>query len=128
MGSATEQEREAAIEKLNRLTSDLVQSRGTPSIVAIVERTMADIRQMVARTLPGIEMRESRHGREPFIRETRLAVRHVGVEFDRGGMLSVLQAYPHVPPVALIEAVGYYVRHREEMEQTIKANSEVLPV
>ncbi|MBL7183478.1 MAG: DUF433 domain-containing protein [Anaerolineae bacterium] len=60
---------------------------------------------------------------EPIIKGTRVPVRAIALHYKASETLEeILEAYPHVPPAAVFDAVSYYLDHQEEIEALIKEN------
>lgn len=63
------------------------------------------------------------HGGEPVIRGTRVPVRAIVFHYKAGETLDeILEAYPHVPPAAVVDAISYYLDHQEEIERLMEEN------
>jgi len=59
----------------------------------------------------------------PMLRGTRLAVRLVAQLHRAGDSVDdILQAYPHLAPAVIHDAISYYLDHRAELEQEIAAH------
>lgn len=58
------------------------------------------------------------------IRDSRIPVSSIG-QYVRGGESrdNLLLLYPHLEPAAIDDAIGYYLDHREEIDEEIEANS-----
>ena len=64
-------------------------------------------------------------GGEPIVRGTRLAVRHIVLEWRaRGSVEGVLDSYPILTKEEVAEALAYYDAHRDEIDEDIRANDE----
>jgi uncharacterized protein (DUF433 family) len=62
-------------------------------------------------------------GGEPIIKGTRVPVRAIAVHYKAGETLEeILDAYPQVPPAAVMDAISYYLDHQEEIERLIEEN------
>lgn len=60
---------------------------------------------------------------EPIIKETRVPVRAIVLHYKASETLEdILEAYPHVPPAAVFDAISYYLDHQEEIEALIEEN------
>ncbi len=60
---------------------------------------------------------------EPIIKGTRVPVRAIVLHYKAGETLDeILEAYPHVPPAGVLDAVSYYLDHQEEIEALIEEN------
>ena len=60
---------------------------------------------------------------EPIIKGTRVPVRAIALHYKASETLEeILEAYPHVPPAAVFDAVSYYLDHHEEIEALIEEN------
>ncbi len=60
---------------------------------------------------------------EPIIKGTRVPVRAIVLHYKAGETLDeILEAYPHVPPAAVFDAISYYLDHQEEIEALIEEN------
>lgn len=60
---------------------------------------------------------------EPIIRGTRVPVRAIASHYKASETLEeILEAYPHVLPAAVFDAISYYLDHQEEMEAFIDEN------
>lgn len=64
------------------------------------------------------------HGGEPIIRGTRVPVRAIAFLYKSGESLEeIMEAYPHVPPAAIVDAISFYLDHQEEIERLIEEKS-----
>jgi len=64
-------------------------------------------------------------GGEPIVRGTRLAVRHIVLDWrERGSIEGVLDSYPTLTREDVAEALAYYEAHKDEIEEDIRANDE----
>jgi len=62
--------------------------------------------------------------KEPIIRGTRLAVRHIVLASqDYSGPEGVLAAYPQLTPEDVQEAFSFYEAHRAEIDEHIRLNN-----
>ncbi|MCS7179298.1 MAG: DUF433 domain-containing protein [Anaerolineae bacterium] len=62
-------------------------------------------------------------GGEPVIRGTRVPVRAIALHYKAGETIDeILEAYPHLPPAAVVDAISYYLDHQEEIERLIEEN------
>ena len=62
-------------------------------------------------------------GGEPIIKETRVPVRAIALHYKASETLEeILEAYPHVPPAGVFDAISYYLDHQEEIEAFIEEN------
>lgn len=62
-------------------------------------------------------------GGSPIIKGTRISVRHVAVLWKEGETVDeIVQAYPHLQPSWVHDAISYYLDHVEVIEQEIEAN------
>ncbi len=62
-------------------------------------------------------------GGEPVIRGTRVPVRAIALLYKAGETIDeILGAYPHLPPAAVVDAIGYYLDHQGEIERLIEEN------
>lgn len=60
---------------------------------------------------------------KPIIRGTRITVRHIAVMFKAGDTPDeILQAYPHLKPAQIYDAISFYFDHQDEIETEIKEN------
>jgi uncharacterized protein (DUF433 family)/PHD/YefM family antitoxin component YafN of YafNO toxin-antitoxin module len=60
---------------------------------------------------------------EPIIKGTRVPVRAIVLHYKATETLEeILEAYPHVPPAAVFDAISYYLDHQEEIEALIEEN------
>jgi len=60
---------------------------------------------------------------EPIIKGTRVPVRAIVLHYKASETLEeILEAYPHVPPAAVFDAISYYLDHQEEIEALIEEN------
>ncbi|MBO9370094.1 MAG: DUF433 domain-containing protein [Chloroflexi bacterium] len=87
----------------------------TETLVATVEVRPTEHPYVVC--VPGIA------GGEPIIKGTRVSVRAIAMHYKAGETLEeILDAYPHVPPAAVLDAISYYLDHQEEIERLIEEN------
>ena len=58
------------------------------------------------------------------IKDSRISVSLIA-GFHREGepLEEIFATYPHIPPAAIRDAIGYYLDHREEIDAEIEANS-----
>ncbi len=62
-------------------------------------------------------------GGEPIIRGTRVPVRAIALHYKAGKTPDeILEAYPHLPAAAVVDAIGYYLDHQGEIERFIEEN------
>jgi uncharacterized protein (DUF433 family)/PHD/YefM family antitoxin component YafN of YafNO toxin-antitoxin module len=62
-------------------------------------------------------------GGEPIIKGTRVPVRAVVLHYKASETLDeILEAYPHLPPAGVFDAISYYLDHQEEIEALIEEN------
>ncbi len=62
-------------------------------------------------------------GGEPIIKGTRVPVCTIALHYKAGETFEeILEAYPHVPPAAVFDAISYYLDHQEEIEALIEEN------
>jgi uncharacterized protein (DUF433 family) len=60
---------------------------------------------------------------EPIIKGTRVPVRAIVLHYKTSETLDeILEAYPHVPPAAVLDAISYYLDHQKEIEALIEEN------
>jgi len=60
---------------------------------------------------------------EPIIKGTRVPVRAMVLHYKASETLDeILEAYPHLPPAAVFDAISYYLDHQEELEALIEEN------
>ncbi|MFQ5812332.1 MAG: DUF433 domain-containing protein [Anaerolineae bacterium] len=60
---------------------------------------------------------------EPIIKGTRVPVRAIVLHYKASETLDeILEAYPHVPPAGVFDAISYYLDHQEEIEALIEEN------
>jgi uncharacterized protein (DUF433 family) len=79
--------------------------------------------QVVPTEHPYVERREGVLGGRPVLRGTRIPVWLVAAMWKGGDRLEEIgQAYPHVEPAALYDAIGYYLDHQQEVEAEIAEN------
>jgi uncharacterized protein (DUF433 family) len=63
-------------------------------------------------------------GGRPRILDSRIAVRTIAELYRQGEAVGeILETYPHLDPMAVDDAIGYYLDHRAEIEAEIAANS-----
>ena len=85
------------------------------------------------RTMAEIEIKQTEHphivrvpdiaGGEPIIKGTRVPVRAIALHYKAGETLEeILEAYPHISPAAIFDAISYYLDHQEEIETLIEEN------
>jgi len=62
-------------------------------------------------------------GGRPIIKGTRVSVRQIAQLYKAGDLVDeMLQAYPHLNPAAIYDAISYYLDHQAEIEQEISEN------
>lgn len=62
-------------------------------------------------------------GGEPIIKGTRVPVRAIVLNYKASETLDeILEAYPHLPPAGVFDAISYYLDHQEEIEAFIEEN------
>lgn len=60
---------------------------------------------------------------EPIIKGTRVPVRAIALHYKASETLDeILEAYPHLPPAGVFDAISYYLDHQEEIEAFIEEN------
>ena len=60
---------------------------------------------------------------EPIIKGTRVPVRAIVLHYKASETLEeILEAYPHLPPAGVFDAISYYLDHQEEIEAFIEEN------
>jgi len=60
---------------------------------------------------------------EPIIKGTRVPVRAMVLHYKASETLEeILEAYPHLPPAGVFDAVSFYLDHPEEIEAFIEEN------
>jgi len=70
--------------------------------------------------IPGIA------GGEPIIKGSRVPVRAIVLHYKAGESIEeILEAYPHLPPAAVLDAISYYLDHQEEIEALIQEAEEL---
>ncbi|HKI05067.1 MAG TPA: DUF433 domain-containing protein [Thermoanaerobaculia bacterium] len=58
------------------------------------------------------------------IKDSRIPVSIIAGYIQMGDSLGqIADSYPHIPPSAIEDAVGYYLDHRQEIDAEIEANS-----
>ena len=63
-------------------------------------------------------------GGRPRIRESRIPVGIIAELYREGEPVrEILATYPHLDPRAVHDAIGYYLDHRQEIDDEIEANS-----
>ena len=63
-----------------------------------------------------------RVGGVPMLRGTRLSVRLIAQRHRAGDSVDdILEAYPHLEPAAVHDAISFFLDHRAEIEQEIAA-------
>jgi uncharacterized protein (DUF433 family) len=72
-----------------------------------------------------IEQRQTRSGPQAYIRDTRVAVRHVAAFLKAGHTAEeIIQvSLPHLSPAAIYEAIAYYHDNQAEIEAELQASS-----
>jgi uncharacterized protein (DUF433 family) len=72
---------------------------------------------------PYVVRREGVLGGRPVLRGSRIPVWLIAAMWKGGDSLEEIgQAYPHLEPAALYDAIGYYLDHQEETESEIAEN------
>ena len=52
-----------------------------------------------------------------------MPVRAIALHYKAGETFEeILEAYPHIPPAAIFDAISYYLDHQEEIEALIEEN------
>lgn len=78
-----------------------------------------------------IEQKPTPFGPQAYLRNTRVAVRHVAAFLKAGQSVEeiIQTGLPHLPPAAIYEAIAYYYDHPAEIEAELTANVEeaILP-
>ena len=72
-----------------------------------------------------IEHKQTFSGLQAYLRDTRVAVRHVAA-FLKAGLTAeeiIKSVLPHLPPAAIYEAIAYYYDHQVEIEAELAADS-----
>ncbi len=71
-----------------------------------------------------LEQRPTRFGLQTYIRNTRVAVRHIAAFLQAGHTVEEIidEGLPHLPPAAIHEAIAYYYDHKAEIEAELSAN------
>lgn len=71
-----------------------------------------------------LEQRPTRSGPQAYIRNTRVAVRHIASFLQAGHTVEEIihEGLPHLPPAAIYEAIAYYYDHQVEIEAELDAN------
>ena len=60
---------------------------------------------------------------EPIIKGTRVPVRAIVLHYKASETLEeILEAYPHVPPAGVFDAISFYLDHQEEIKALIEEN------
>lgn len=72
-----------------------------------------------------IEQKQTRFGPQAYIRDTRVAVRHVAAFLKAGHSAEEIinTGLPHLSPAAIYEAIAYYYDHQAEIEAELAANT-----
>jgi len=92
--------------------------------------------RMLRKTSPSVAELETKHTEhpyivrvpgiasgEPIIRGTRVPVRAIVLHYKASETLDeILEAYPHLPPAGVFDAISYYLDHQEEIEALIEEN------
>ncbi len=74
---------------------------------------------------PHIVSDPSVHAGEPVIAGTRIPVRAVVVAWEEyGDEKTLLEAYPRLTEATLAEALAYYHAHRQEIDDSIRAQAD----
>ena len=78
-----------------------------------------------------IEQKQTSAGLQAYLRDTRVAVRHVAAFLKAGYTAEEIltTGLPHLSPAAIFEAIAYYYDHQAEIEAELAANTQeaVLP-
>ena len=62
-------------------------------------------------------------GGEPIIKGTRVPVRAIVLHYKASETLDeILEAYPHLPPAGVFDAISFYLDHQVEIEALIEEN------
>ncbi len=88
---------------------------------------------MPIQTLATLEVYQTEHpyivrtlgvcGGRPLIKDIRISVRQIAQLYKAGDLVDeMVQAYPHVNPAAIYDALSYYLDHQAEIEQEIAEN------
>jgi uncharacterized protein (DUF433 family) len=95
------------------------QIRSTPDAVA------ETILRLQLDNSPHIEQRPTTSGMQAYIRDTRVAVRHVAAFLNAGHSAEDIhrEFLPQVSVSAIYEAISYYYDHLSEIEAELTANS-----
>jgi len=115
-----------AMNKMIEISSEtyqLLQQRAT-----VMQSTPEQIAENVIRLQLGgmihIEQRKTASGLQAYIRNTRVAVRHVIAFLKAGHPLEEIIEIdlPHLSPAAIYEAMAYYHDHPAEIDAELQAN------
>ena len=102
------------------------ETQSTPEQIA-----EAAIRLQLGNTIH-IEQKKTATGPQAYLRDTRVAVRHVAAFLKAGYTVEeiIKSGLPDVSPAAIYEAIAYYYDHQSEIDQELNANSQeaVLPL
>ena len=73
-----------------------------------------------------IEQKQTPSGPQAYLRDTRVAVRHVAAFLKAGQTAEeiIRTGLPHIPPAAIYEAIAYYYDHQMEIEAELAANAQ----
>lgn len=73
---------------------------------------------------PCIVRTEGVCGGRPRIKDSRISVGTIAGLYRQGEpVCEILATYPHLDPRAVHDAIGYYLDHRQEIDDEIEANS-----
>ncbi len=62
-------------------------------------------------------------GGSPIIKGSRIAVRQIAHLYKAGETVEeMVQAYPHLSPASVYDAISYYLDHQTEIEQELSDN------
>jgi uncharacterized protein (DUF433 family) len=104
-------------------TFDLLERRASELGVTPDEVADAALRLQLG-AWPHIEHRRTRWGEEPYLRGTRVAVRHVASFLKAGHSIEQIihEDLPDEAPAAILEAVAYYYDHAGEIDAELDEN------
>lgn len=111
-------------------TYDLLQRRATETQSTPEQVAETAIRLQLEQTIH-IEQRQTHMGPQAYLRDTRVAVRHVAAFLKAGYTAEEITktGLPHIPPAAIYEAIAYYYNHQAEIDAELDANTQeaILP-
>ncbi len=77
---------------------------------------------------PYVVRREGFRGGRPILRDSNVPVWLIAAMWKAGDSFEEIeQAYPHLKPAAIYDAISYYLDHQQEIEAEIAENRSNLP-